>query len=323
MPATAKANNTARWCLARCLGAVAVLCLLVALPAAATEYNSKNRDNPTNKSNPWTEDIRKDVGIIEKLNSPVPLELTLIDEQGDPVGLGTFFKEGRPVVINLGYSRCPSICVQMRGELTRVMPKIDKTLGEDFIVLNISIDPNETPEISRRMRSQVFEELEDQGVEVSEAGWRFLTADQDTIVKLTEALGYRYMYIKPQDEYGHPGVLVMADGKGTIRRYFSGTAYSAKAFEMSIVETSDGKVGSMLERAFVTCFTWDPDANNYAATAKFIMMIGGAVMLVLAIGLVCAGFAYEKRRRQIGSDDSNTPGPGRTSGQPGTASGTI
>jgi len=308
MPAWAKTdipatrNTATRFC------AAVVLCLVTALPAVATVYNSRNPENTENVANPWTEDVTANVGIVEKVNSPVPADLSLIDENGKPVKLGSFFEEGRPVVMNLGYSRCPSICPAMRMQLVNTLADTDLTLGDDFIVLNISIDPEESHEVSASMRAGTLKDLEEKGVAASEDGWRFLTADQDTIEALTDAIGYRYLYIKPQNEYGHPGVLVLADGEGVIRRYLSGTAYSGRTLKLSIVETSQGKVGSLFDQAFVTCFVWDAEANNYTATATFIMTLGGGVTIVFVIGLVLAGFAYEKRKRELNDNSpSNRP----------------
>lgn len=305
MPVWANDNSTAPRTATR-RGAFAALALtlglLVSLPVAARIDNSKNPDNPTNVASPWTEDLAREVGIVEKVNSPIPMDITLIDEAGNNVALGSFFKEGRPVVINLGYSRCPSICIAMRNQLVTTLPDTDLSLGEDFIVLNVSIDPQETYEVSAQMQDTTLSELKEAGVEVSAQGWRFLTGTPETIAALTDAVGYRYLYIKPQNEYGHPGVLVLADGQGVVKRYLSGTAYSGRTLRLSIVETSEGKVGSLFDQAFVTCFVWDAQANNYTATASFIMMLGGGVTILFVAGLVWAGFAYEKRRRQLQGD---------------------
>ena len=283
----------------------AVLLGLIATPTSATVYNSDNPNNPTNRANPWEKDLEREVGIMEKVNSPLPLDLTFADEQGKPVKLASFFKAGRPVVINLGYARCPSICIQMRSELTDNLGQTGLELGKDFVILNISIDPHETPEQARMTRDEVWAKLKKNGLEPQPEGWRFLTADQDTITKLTEAVGYRYLYIPPQDEFGHPGVLIFADGQGTIKRYLSGTSYSPKTLRLSVVETSQGKVGSAWDKVFLTCFVWDDKANNYAATAKFIMMLAGGVTILLVGGLVLAGFAYERRRRQVASAEKD------------------
>lgn len=308
MPAWAN-NHSTTLCSATRRGMAVVLTLLVvmlSLPAVATEYNSRNRDNTTNMANPWTEDLIREVGIVEKVNSPIPADIELIDEAGNAVSLGSFFEEGRPVVVNLGYSRCPSICIQMRNQLVQTLPETELNLGEDFVVLNISIDPEETADTSSKMRDQTLAELKENGVEASADGWRFLTGDQASIKALTEAVGYRYLYIEPQNEYGHPGVLVLADGEGVIRRYLSGTAYSGRTLRLSIVETSQGKVGSFLDKAFITCFVYDKNANNYTATASFIMTIGGGVIILFLGGMLLALFAYEKRRRVLLEEGQST-----------------
>lgn len=305
MPAWAKHNPTSRFPATRRSAVVALslfLVALVVLPVSARIDNSKNPDNPTNVANPWTEDIIREVGIVEKVNSPIPMDITLIDEAGKSVELGSLFKQGRPIVINLGYSRCPSICIAMRNQLVDAMPDVDLAVGEDFVILNISIDPEETAETSAKMQETTLAQLKEKGVEASADGWRYLTGTQEAITALTEAVGYRYLYIKPQNEYGHPGVLVLADGQGVVKRYLSGTAYSGRTLRLSIVETSQGKVGSLFDQAFVTCFVWDAEANNYTATASFIMMIGGGVTIFFVGGLIWAGFAYEKRRRQLQGD---------------------
>ena len=301
MPARAHANLITTRSAARRAVVIAWALMLVVtgLPALATVYNSRNPNNPENPANPWTEDLIREVGIAEKTNSSIPQDITLIDEAGQTVKLGSFFKEGRPVIFNIGYSRCPSICPAMRMQLIDTLPDADLLLGEDAIVLNVSIDPEETPDTSSKMREQTLSELKEKGVEATDDGWRFLTAEQSQIEALTDAVGYRYLYIKTQNEYGHPAVLVLADGEGVVRRYLSGTAYSGKTLRLSVVETSQGKVGSLFDQAFVTCFVWDAEANNYTATASFLMTLGGGVIILFVIGLVLVGFAYEKRRRVL------------------------
>lgn len=319
-PGTVSAPAPARTRLSRKLLLLVLLAGLVALTAAlpaSARYNDQvsETDPGDTGPNPWTEDVRNEVGIVEKVNSPVPMDLVFYDEQGAPIELSELFKQGRPVVLNLGYSRCPSICIQMRSELTKHLGDTGLTLGEDFIILNISIDPDETPEQSRQLKARVMDELKAKGQTPDPEGWRFLTGEKQIIDELTEALGYRYLYIPPQDEFGHPGVLVLADGSGTIRRYLNGTSYSSKTLRLSIVETSEGKVGSFLDKAFVTCFVWDPEANNYAATAKFIMMLGGGVIILFVIGGIVAGLAYEKRRQRLLKErDEGSPGPPSGSG---------
>jgi protein SCO1/2 len=293
----------ARWAGAALLG-VALTLGGPTLPAAASNYNSNVERT---QSNPWNEELQNDVGVVEKLNSPLPLDLVFTDEDGHDVTLGSFFEDGRPVILNIGYYRCPTVCGLVLKKLADTLGDTGLDMGEEYLVLNMTIDPDETPEHARQVRDDAFSFLKENGVTPDPAGWRFLTADAATIEAITTATGYHYFYIAPQNEYGHPAVLVLATGDGTINRYMQGTAYDARTLRLSIVETSEGKAGSLLDQAFLTCFRYDPDANNYTATAKFIMMIAGVVTMLTLGGGMGVLFAYERRRRALLETETTDP----------------
>lgn len=286
-----------QWC-----GTLLFMALLVlaAAPASA-RYNDQVQESTPgeNQVNPWNEKLQSEVGITQKLGDDLPLDLPFIDEQGNPVTLKELLKPGRPVVLNLGYNRCPSVCGLMLGQLTQTVGGTNLDLGQDYLILNISIDPGETPQHSRDRRDEVEALMKEQGAEFDADGWRFLTAGPATIQSLTQATGYGYIYLPAQNEFGHPAALVLITGEGKISRYLTGTTYDSQTLRLSLVEASEGKVGTLLDQAFLTCFRWDAEANNYTATAKFIMMTGGLVtMIMIAAGMVTL-FAYEKRRQQM------------------------
>ena len=264
--------------------------------AAASNYNSNVEST---RANPWGQELRDDVGVVEKVNSDLPLDLVFTDEDGHDVTLAEFFEAGRPVILNLGYYRCPTVCGIVLKKLADTLSETGLDMGEDYIVLNMTIDPNETPEHARQVRDDAFGFLKENDVTPNPEGWRFLTADAQTIQTISKAAGYNYFYIQSQDEYGHPAVLVLATGDGTINRYLRGTVYDARTLRLSVVETSEGKAGSLLDQVFLTCFRYDPDANNYSATAKFIMMTAGVVTLLTLGGGMGMLFAYERRRKTL------------------------
>ncbi|XAM01346.1 SCO family protein [Phycisphaeraceae bacterium D3-23] len=272
-------------------------------PASASNYNGNTEST---QANPWGEELDNEVGVVERLNCDLPMDLAFTDEDGNAVTLGEYFEDGRPVILNIGYYRCPTVCGLVLKKLADTVGDTGLDMGDDFVVLNITIDPNETTEHAQQARDDAFGFLRAKDVEPNPDGWRFLTADAESIKQVTDATGYQYFYIKPQNEYGHPAVLVLATGDGVIARYMHGTAYDARTLRLSLVETSEGKTGSLLDRAFLTCFQYDPDANNYTATAKFIMMIAGGVTILFVGGGMGVLFAYEKKRRSLLESDSPT-----------------
>lgn len=300
---TQPARRRPRFAAALCVGALACSAGL-ALPAAGSDYNGNTEST---RPNPWGTELQSEVAVVERLNCDLPMDLAFTDEDGNAVTLGDFFEDGRPVILNIGYYRCPTVCGLVLKKLADTVGETGLDLGDEFVVLNLTIDPNETPEHARQARDDAFGFLREKDVAFDEDGWRFLTADAESIKAITDATGYKYFYIQPQDEYGHPAVLVLASGDGVINRYMHGTSYDARTLRLSIVETSEGKAGSLLDQAFLTCFRYDPDANNYTATAKFIMMIAGVVTILSIGGGMGMLFAYERRRRALlETDDTPT-----------------
>src|SRR5258708_3342717 len=73
----------------------------------------------------------RDVGIDQKLNSQVPLDLTFKDEQGKQVKLGDYFK-GKPVVLVLAYYECPMLCTQVLNGVTSSLKTLTFDIGQEF-----------------------------------------------------------------------------------------------------------------------------------------------------------------------------------------------
>ena len=88
------------------------------------------------------------VGIDQRLNEQVPLNLTFKDEQGKTVRLGDYFHDGRPVILNLVYYQCPMLCTEVLNGLTAALKVIGFVPGKQFEIVTLSIDPRETPQLA-------------------------------------------------------------------------------------------------------------------------------------------------------------------------------
>src|SRR5690348_5984618 len=69
----------------------------------------------------------KDVGIDQRLDAQLPLDLSFLDESGRPVHLRDYF-DSRPVVLVFAYYRCPMLCTQVLNGLVKSMREIDLEL---------------------------------------------------------------------------------------------------------------------------------------------------------------------------------------------------
>src|SRR6476659_3373539 len=78
--------------------------------------------------------VLKKVGIDQRLNGQVPLDLVFKDEQGREVRLGQYFK-GKPVVLSLVYYTCPMLCNQILNGMLSSFRQISFNAGEQFEVV--------------------------------------------------------------------------------------------------------------------------------------------------------------------------------------------
>ena len=76
----------------------------------------------------------KDVGIDQKLNGQLPLELTFRDETGRALKLGEYFGR-KPVIIAPVYYECPMLCTEILNGLVKSLRAVSLNAGEQLIDL--------------------------------------------------------------------------------------------------------------------------------------------------------------------------------------------
>ena len=221
--------------------------------------------------------------IVEKLNERIPLDLRFIDETGRDVALGEYFNQGRPIVLTLVYYECPMLCNEVLNGLTDAMNAIDLQAGKDFTAITVSFDPDETPDLAGRKKAgYMMRYTKEAGAE----GWKFHTGSQETITKLTDAVGFGYRYTPSNDQFAHGAVIMFLTPDGRLSRYIKEAYPKPDDVKLALIEASEGHIGSRWDRFILWCYHYDPEANSYVADAMKLMRLGGVVtMLVIGTGL--------------------------------------
>ena len=67
---------------------------------------------------------------------------------------------------------------------------------------------------------------------------------------------------------------------------------------MALLEASEGKIGSILDKLILPCYRYDPKKNTYTLFATNIMRIGGILTLIF-IGLMLFNF-WRKDHNLVG-----------------------
>jgi protein SCO1/2 len=235
------------------------------------------------------------VGITEHLGKPIPKELVFTDETGRQVTLGEYFTSGKPVILNLVYFQCPMLCNLVLNGMTTGVRGMEWLPGEKFEMVAVSINPRETYQLAYAKKQNYLSELGKPG---AEAGWHFLVGDSTQSKALADALGFGYTYDSETKEFAHSAAAFVLMPDGTISRYLYGIEFSPRDLKLALLEASDGKIGSTLDKLILYCFHYDPAAKGYVLFAINVMKIGGAVS-ALALGLFVAIMWRSERKNRL------------------------
>src|SRR6267143_3461741 len=146
------------------------------------------------------------VGIDQKLNEQLPLDLVLKNENGESVKLGDYFGK-KPVVLSLVYYQCPMLCNQVLNGMVTAFKVMAFKPGEEFEVVTVSFDPRETPELAAAKKKTYVDYLPEPKRSAAASGWHFLTGDEASIKRITEAVGFRYHWDEATNQFVHASAI--------------------------------------------------------------------------------------------------------------------
>ncbi len=236
------------------------------------------------------------VGLTDRLDNQVPLDLAFTDENGRSVTLRDLVRPARPTILTLNYYRCPMLCTLVLNGLVGSLKTLDLAPGRDFQVVTVSIDPLETPALAREKKQNYIEDLAKPG---AEDGWRFLTGRQESIKPLADAVGFGYRYVEEDRQYAHPAAIFVLTPDGKVSRTLAGVEFDPKTLRLSLVEASHGGIGTPLDQFVLFCFHYDASAGRYAPVAMRLMQVGGALTAAILAAALSLLWVRERRRRPI------------------------
>jgi protein SCO1/2 len=227
------------------------------------------------------------VGIDQKLNEQLPLDLVLKNENGESVKLGDYFGK-KPVVLSLVYYQCPMLCNQVLNGMVTAFRVMSFAPGKEFDVVTISFDPRETPVLAAAKKKTYVDYLPDDKRASAAAGWHFLTADEASIARITNAVGFRYHWDEATNQFAHASAIYLATPQGRLARYFYGIEYAPRDLRLGLIEAAENKIGSPVDQLLLYCYHYDPATGKYGAAVMNMMRVGGVVTLIALAALLLA-----------------------------------
>ena len=227
------------------------------------------------------------VGIDQKLNEQLPLDLVLKNENGESVKLGDYFGK-KPVVISLVYYQCPMLCNQILNGMVTAFRVMSFAPGKEFEVVTVSFDPRETPALAAAKKKTYVDYLPEDKRAAATAGWHFLTADEASIARITNAVGFRYHWDDATNQFAHASAIYVATPQGKLARYFYGIEYAPRDLRLGLIEAAENKIGSPVDQLLLYCYHYDPATGKYGAAVMNLMRAGGVITLIALAVLLLA-----------------------------------
>jgi protein SCO1 len=247
--------------------------------AQVSDYGSKQA-GPVRDEAPQ---LLKNVAIIQKLNTQIPLGLEFRDETGKDVRLGDYFGK-RPVILSMVYYQCKMLCPEEIDGLVSALMMVKFRPGKDFDVVFVSIDPSETPEIAAQEKALYVKRY---GHPETANGWHFLTGQQPAINSLASAVGFGYTRVPGPDgvmnQFAHASSIELLTADGKLSQYYLGVEYPPNDLRLGLVETSEGKIGSPVDAILTYCYRYNPLLNRHdLAIARIVQ--AGCILTILILG---------------------------------------
>lgn len=278
---------------------ILALTLSVALFAAEQPNRMQGMPGEGGRVTPGTPstsvpDLLARVGIDQKLDAAVPLDLTFRDEAGRAVKLSDYMGK-RPVVLALVYYECPMLCTQVLNGAVAAFKTMNFTAGKEFEVVTVSFDPRETPAMAEQKKITYINKY---GRPEAAAGWHFLTGGQSEIDALAQAVGFRYVFDEASQQYVHASALIVLTPEGHVSKYLYGIEYPPRDLRLGLIDASNGRIGSPVDQVLLYCYHYDPATGKYSMAVMNVLRLAALATLVAAGGFIAVMLGRDRRKQR-------------------------
>jgi protein SCO1/2 len=213
-----------------------------------------------------------------------------VDQRGQPLALAQL--RGRPVVMNLVFTNCYSVCSGLTLRLREAVKVARDALGPNsFTVVTVGFDTaRDTPE---RMAAYGRDRSIDDPL------WYFVSSDAVTVQRLTDAVGFSW---RPSPAgFDHVAQVTLLDRNGVVVRQIYGADFEPPALVEPLRALVLGKglerlsVGTLITRVQLYCSVYDPVTGRYRFDFS---MLAAAIPALLAVCIAVFALRAAGRRQR-------------------------
>lgn len=243
------------------------------------------------------------IDIEDRRGAVIPREVTLRDQDTHPVLVGDYFDGKRPVVLVLAYFDCPMLCSMVINGVLEAMKELRWTAGAEYRVLVVSFDPRDTSAAALAKQKNYAASY---GRPLAARAFDFDVGDKAEVRRLASAVGFNYRWDEDSKQFAHAAGAFVITPDGRLSRTLFGLNFPD--LKLALLEASEGRIGTTIERALLFCYHYDPNAKGYVLATTRIVRASGLITM-LALGTWLFGFWRGERRRKARPTPVDLPPP--------------
>jgi len=274
------------------MGKLRAICTVGVLLVAAAQIFAQTVPDNVGQTSSNMPVILKNVAFRPELNGQVQLDTAFRDESGKSVQLGQYFHQQKPVLLAFVYYGCPMLCTQLEQGVVGSLRMLSFNPGRDYEVVFVSFDERDTPEMAAAKKNTAMDHFRRKE---TAAGWHFLTGSKESITAVTNSANFHFNFDAKNNLFAHASGIMLLTPEGRISRYFYGVEFPGRDLRLGLVDASQGKIGTPVDKMLLFCFQYDPSTARYSATILRIMRV---LALMTIAGLLLMIVIYRQRDKR-------------------------
>jgi protein SCO1/2 len=254
-----------------------------------------------NQTRNFNRDVLARMGVDQKEGAQVPADVPFTDEHGRQIKFGDLYGK-RPIVIMPMFFTCQGVCSVETDSLLQTIIQIQElSVGKDYDVVMLSINPKETPEITLPKWKVAVETY---GRPSGDMGFHFLTGTYENIRRVTDALGFKWVYDAKEGTINHPAGLMTLSPEGKITGYLINKEFPRAFLLKMIDDAKSSKISEKNETILFGCIMIDHATKRKSLVIENVIRLFAAVFAVGLAGWI-VGMSVSGRHRKASEVSSN------------------
>ena len=221
----------------------------------------------------------------------LPLDAPLTDLDGRTTTLRRVVGD-RPAVIVFADYRCTQLCSPILGLAGQALSKSGLVPGRDYRLIVIGFNPRATRADARAMIGGQI------GFDTPVGGATFpLMGDEASIHRLTQAVGYHFVYDEGNARYAHPAALLIVTPDGRLSRVLASLSINGEDARSALIAAQTGGVAGLVDEVRLICYGLGASVGRYTGPVRLLLAAtGAATLLAIAAALVLLSRAGARGR---------------------------